>query len=102
MKYSVGEVVWVRSSVSRFEGWREMEVLDICETYADHQSRYNDRAATTDLRFHPLPWYRTSELLFTSEPYMRKKHPPQQDTQIAEDWFIQDFNKIFDTEEVKV
>ena len=93
MKYSVGEVCLGRHPDG---SWQEVTIIAIGKFFDQ-----NKKVAPyqVDAPNHPDSDCNT---ISAFEHDLRKKHPPQQDTQIAEDWFIQDFNKIFETDEVKV
>jgi len=88
MKFEVGEVCWARSQGVRPGKWIEVEIAQIGFVRYDGAIRdYGVFAGVIDRRTGVDLWG-------AMEHNLRKKHPPQTDTDIADEQFIKDLNKL--------
>jgi len=83
MKFSVGEICEAKSTVGRYEGWREAEITKVGDVLG------------VDIygNIHSYDYQLDNEYV-SMEPYLRKKPPEQKDNKIADDDWIEDFNKM--------
>jgi len=97
MKFSVGEICECKSSFY-FSGWKECEIIAICDPLKLRNPSQVAPDYTIEVKSFPNKGT-PSGLWLTMAYHLRKKRPPQQDNQVAEEWFIDDFNRIFKEKE---
>ena len=101
-KFSEGEVCLAKSMVGRFEGWREFTIVvgpmsfDEYEEYTNYQHWFTGPCDSSDAPFYILDSGRCA-----MESQLRKRRPPQTDTQTADEDFIKDLRGMIFKDEVE-